>query len=138
MTSALERMRADGGTAMGDGLARGLQSAQTPVPTADGRGTRKLPAIIVLLSDGKNTLGSNDPLEVARQAKAAKIPVYTIALGTDSGEVVQQDAFGFVQRIRSRPTRRRCGTSRGSPAGASSRPSAPTTPRTSTAGSACA
>ena len=99
VTSALERMRADGGTAMGDGLARGLQSAQTPVPTADGRGTRKLPAIIVLLSDGKNTLGSNDPLEVARQAKAAKIPVYTIALGTDSGEVVQQDAFGFVQRI---------------------------------------
>ena len=42
---------------------------------------------------------SNDPLEVARQAKAAKIPVYTIALGTDSGEVVQQDPFGFVQRI---------------------------------------
>ena len=99
VTGALERMRADGGTAMGDGLARGLQAARTPVPTADGRGTRKLPAIIVLLSDGKNTLGTNDPLEVARQAREAKIPVYTIALGTDSGEVIQQDAFGFVQRI---------------------------------------
>ena len=58
---ALERMVADGGTAMGDGLARGLQAAQTPVPTQDGKGTRKLPAIIVLLSDGKNTLGGRRP-----------------------------------------------------------------------------
>jgi len=96
---ALERMVADGGTAMGDGLARGLQSAQTPVPTQDGSGTRKLPAIIVLLSDGKNTLGANDPLDIARQARQARIPVYTIALGTPSGEVVQQDPFGFTQHI---------------------------------------
>jgi Ca-activated chloride channel family protein len=99
VNGALERMDADGGTAMGDGLARGLQSAQTPVPTQDGQGTRKLPAIIVLLSDGKQTLGVNDPLDVARQARAAKIPIYAIALGTDAGEVVQQDPFGYVQRI---------------------------------------
>jgi Ca-activated chloride channel family protein len=99
VNGALERMSADGGTAMGDGLARGLQSAQTPVPTQDGKGTRKLPAIIVLLSDGKNTLGGNNPLDVAQDAKRARIPVYTIALGIDSGEVVQQDPFGFVQRI---------------------------------------
>jgi Ca-activated chloride channel family protein len=99
VNGALERMSADGGTAMGDGLARGLQSAQTPVPTQDGKGTRKLPAIIVLLSDGKNTLGVNDPLEIAAQAKAARIPVFTIALGTQDGEVVQRDPYGFVQRI---------------------------------------
>jgi Ca-activated chloride channel family protein len=99
VTGALERMTADGGTAMGDGLARGLQSAQIPVPTQDGKGTRKLPAIIVLLSDGKNTLGANDPLDVAEQAKAASIPVYAIALGTDRGEVIQPDPFGFTQRI---------------------------------------
>ena len=97
--SALERMDADGGTAMGDGLARGLQSAQTPVPTENGKGTRRLPAIIVLLSDGKNTIGSSNPLDIAQQAKQAKIPVYTIALGTETGEVLQQDPFGFVQRI---------------------------------------
>jgi Ca-activated chloride channel family protein len=96
---ALERMVADGGTAMGDGLARGLQTAQTPVPKENGKGTRKLPAIMVLLSDGKNTLGVNNPLDVAEQAKRARIPIYTIALGTESGEVVQQDQFGFVQRI---------------------------------------
>ena len=97
--SALERMVADGGTAMGDGLARGLQTAQTPVPTEDGEGTRKLPAIIVLLSDGKNTLGVNSPLEVAEKARQARVPIYAIALGTERGEVVQRDPFGFTQHI---------------------------------------
>lgn len=99
VVGALERMVADGGTAMGDGLARGLQTAQTPVPTQDGKGTRKLPAIIVLLSDGKNTLGSSNPLDIARQARRERIPIYAIALGTESGEVVQRDPFGFTQRI---------------------------------------
>jgi Ca-activated chloride channel homolog len=99
VNGALERMTADGGTAMGDGLARGLETAQTPVPTQDGKGTRKLPAIMVLLSDGKQTLGIDDPLDIAAKARDARIPIYTIALGTQSGEVVQQDPFGFVQRI---------------------------------------
>ena len=99
VVGALERMVADGGTAMGDGLARGLQTAQAPVPTRDGKGTRKLPAIIVLLSDGKNTLGVSSPLEVAQEARKARIPIYAIALGTDSGEVIQRDPFGFTQRI---------------------------------------
>jgi Ca-activated chloride channel homolog len=99
VNGALERMTADGGTAMGDGLARGLETAQTPVPTQDGKGTRKLPAIMVLLSDGKQTLGVDDPLDIAAKARDARIPIYTIALGTQSGEVVQQDPFGFVQRI---------------------------------------
>jgi Ca-activated chloride channel family protein len=99
VSGALERMTADGGTAMGDGLARGLEAAQAPVPTQDGKGTRKLPAIMVLLSDGKQTLGANDPLDIAAKARQARIPIYTIALGTQDGEVVQQDPFGFVQRI---------------------------------------
>ncbi len=99
VNGALERMVADGGTAMGDGLARGLQTAQTPVPTQDGKSTRKLPAIIVLLSDGKNTLGVNSPLEIAEQARKARIPIFAIALGTEGGEVVQRDPFGFTQRI---------------------------------------
>jgi Ca-activated chloride channel family protein len=97
--NALERMVADGGTAMGDGLARGLASARTPVPNPDGTGTRVLPAVIVLLSDGKNTSGVQDPIQVAQEARRAKIPVYTIALGTPGGEVLQRDPFGYTQRI---------------------------------------
>src|SRR5215204_6118080 len=55
--------------------------------------------IIVLLSDGKNTLGVNDPLEVAEQARQARIPIFGIALGTERGEVVQRDLFGYTQHI---------------------------------------
>jgi Ca-activated chloride channel homolog len=53
----------------------------------------------VLLSDGKSTAGGEDPLAVAEQAKRARIPVFTIALGTPTGEVIQQDPFGYTQRI---------------------------------------
>ena len=61
--------------------------------------TGKAPAAIVLLSDGKSVRGS-DPLAAAQAAKARKIPIYTVALGT---------ANGHDQRRRSpcRPTRRR-------------------------------
>ena len=83
---ALDRLVADGGTAMGDALRRGIEAVRTPVANRDGSGTRRLPAVIVLLSDGKNTSGNTRPLDVARQAKALNIPIYAIALGTPSGK----------------------------------------------------
>jgi Ca-activated chloride channel family protein len=101
--AALGNLTAVGGTAMGLGLQRGLEAAQTPVPDESGTGTRKLPAVMVLLSDGKDTQGGISPLDVARQAKAAHIPIYAIALGTLDGEVEVQDSFGFTQRIRVPP-----------------------------------
>ena len=136
VTGALERMVADGGTAMGDGLARGLASAQTPVPTQDGKGTRKLPAIIVLLSDGKNTLGA------ATRSRSRARPRRRASRSTRSRSA--PTAARSCSRIRSaspsaspcRPTRRRCARSPRSPAAASSRPSARTTPSRSTAASA--
>ena len=97
---ALDRLVADGGTAMGDALRRGIEAARTPVANANGSGTRRLPAVIVLLSDGKNTSGNTRPLDVARQAKALKIPIYAIALGTPSGEIELTDPFsGTTQTI---------------------------------------
>jgi Ca-activated chloride channel family protein len=101
--AALDRLSAIGGTAMGLGLERGLAAARTPVPDASGTGTRRLPAVLVLLSDGKDTQGGIDPLEVARRARAARVPIYAIALGTPDGEVEVQDSFGFTQRIRVPP-----------------------------------
>ena len=97
---ALDRLVADGGTAMGDALRRGIEAARTPVANRDGSGTRRLPAVIVLLSDGKNTSGNTRPLDVARQAKALKIPIYAIALGTPSGKIELTDPFsGTTQTI---------------------------------------
>jgi Ca-activated chloride channel family protein len=102
--AGLEQLRAEGGTAMGLGLQRGLEIARTPVPDAAGTGLRRLPAIILLLSDGKDTVGGISPLEVAQQAKAAGVRIYTIALGTPEGEVeVRDPVLGIIQRIRVPP-----------------------------------
>jgi len=103
MKGALDQLVAEGGTAMGDGLERGLLSARTPVPNANGNGVHRLPSVIVLLSDGKNTSGTRDPLEVAREAGRAKIPIFAIALGTPNGEVELRDSFGFLQRVQAPP-----------------------------------
>jgi Ca-activated chloride channel family protein len=46
---------------------------------------------ILLLSDGAQTRGQLLPLEGADRAKAAGIPVYTVALGTPNGTL----QFGF-------------------------------------------
>lgn len=98
--AALKRLVADGGTAMGDGLRRGIEAARTLVPNKDGSGLRRLPAVIVLLSDGKNTSGSVSPLEVARQARQQRIPIYAVALGTASGEIELTDPrTGFTQTV---------------------------------------
>jgi Ca-activated chloride channel homolog len=76
---------ADGGTATGDALQVALDTLQQ-----SKRRGEKLPAAIVLLSDGKTTIG-RDPVEVAREAGRLKIPVYTIALGTSSAVVPNPD-----------------------------------------------
>ena len=44
------------------------------------------PSAIVLLSDGASTKGKN-PIAAAQEAKRAKIPVYTVALGTPDGTI---------------------------------------------------
>jgi Ca-activated chloride channel family protein len=101
--AALDRLQAVGGTAMAVGLQRGLDLARQPVPDERGTGMRRLPAVLVLLSDGKDTQSSFSPLEVARAARQAGVPIYAIALGTPSGEVEVRGQFGIPQRIRVPP-----------------------------------
>jgi Ca-activated chloride channel family protein len=98
--AALDRLSADGGTAMGEGLRRGIEAARSPVPSPDGSGVRRLPSVIVLLSDGKNTEGTLSPLDVAAQARQLRIPIYTIALGTPNGSIELPDPrSGFMRAI---------------------------------------
>lgn len=96
--AALDRLIADGDTAMGDGLDRALQVATTPVPGPDGTGVRRLPAAILLLSDGANNTGTADPLDVAREARRAHVPIYTVALGTPDGGMMQPTPNGGIFR----------------------------------------
>jgi Ca-activated chloride channel family protein len=92
---ALNSLKVAGGTAMGDGLKLGLEAAQAPIPDGLG-GTRKLPTAIVLLSDGASTRGE-DPIDIAQQAKKAKIRVYTVALGTPDGTLETKRADGTTR-----------------------------------------
>jgi Ca-activated chloride channel family protein len=103
VNGALDRLTAVGGTAMGLGLERGLEAAMQPVANEDGSGTRRLPAVLVLLSDGKDTQGGVAPLDIAERARRAHIPIFAIALGTPDGEVEVRDSFGLTTRIRVPP-----------------------------------
>jgi Ca-activated chloride channel homolog len=82
----LASLEADGGTAAGDGLAEALR-------VLESKDKRRPPAAVVLLSDGKTTTG-RDPVDVARQARAADVPIYTVALGTAGGTIT--DSSGSI------------------------------------------
>jgi Ca-activated chloride channel homolog len=89
---ALERLQSSGGTATGEALASSLAL----IEQGDARG-RPAPAAIVLLSDGASTHG-RDPLPLADAAARRKIPIYTVALGTDAGTIDVETPRGVVQR----------------------------------------
>jgi Ca-activated chloride channel family protein len=77
----------EAGTAIGDGLAAAVQVAKAAVADAPRARDGKLPAAVVLLSDGAQTRGTLTPLQGAGQAREAGIRVYTIALGTNHGSL---------------------------------------------------
>jgi Ca-activated chloride channel family protein len=83
--AAINSMQVHGGTAMGDGIQLAVDSARVPMPDGLG-GSRRLPAAIVMLSDGASTLGS-DPISVVQRIKKYRIPIYTVALGTANGQL---------------------------------------------------
>jgi len=90
-----------GGTAIGDALAAAVELGQVTALRSGGdlaavttaRQTHGLVSIL-LLSDGAQTHGTLEPEEGAARAKAAGIPVYTIALGTPSGRLKFDRGFG--------------------------------------------
>jgi Ca-activated chloride channel family protein len=103
---ALASLRADGGTAMGDGLSNALdviEAARQRSDGASGNGTGRSgraappanapPAVTLLLSDGANSAGG-DPFVQAERARELGVPVYTIALGTEDGVLRRPDGFG--------------------------------------------
>ena len=94
---ALDALRVAGATAMGDGLALGLAAARAPVSDVLGR-QRRLPAALVLLSDGASTRGQ-DPITVAERARRLGVRIYTVALGTPGGMLERPQPDGTVRRV---------------------------------------
>jgi Ca-activated chloride channel family protein len=89
-----------GGTAIGDALAEAVRLGEEAVGVGNGNlasvtstppeRTKGLVSIL-FLSDGAQTRGELLPLDGADRARAAGIPVYTVALGTPHGTL----RFGF-------------------------------------------
>jgi Ca-activated chloride channel homolog len=116
---AISSLHADGGTAMGDAIDRALDvrrpppqpktdttprqgGSATPPPTtvAPANPAKQPPVVILLLSDGANTLGKKQPLLAAQEAKDLRVPVFTVALGTDSGVVdVPDETTGQLRQV---------------------------------------
>ena len=84
----------DGATATGDALQTALQAIKQANGNSKATG-KKPPSAIVLLSDGKTTTG-RDPVGVAVAAGQAKIPIYTVALGTVDGVVTGPGFGGYI------------------------------------------
>ena len=89
-----------GGTAIGDALAEAVKLGQQAVGGQNGNlasfrsaadSQSKGLVSILFLSDGAQTRGELLPLDGADRARAAGIPVYTVALGTPHGTL----RFGF-------------------------------------------
>ena len=87
--ATINSLQVAGATAMGDALKLAVNTARVPIPDGLG-GSRRLPSAIVLLGDGASTRGS-DPIDVVQDTKKFKIPVYTVALGTQNGTLTHTD-----------------------------------------------
>jgi Ca-activated chloride channel family protein len=90
----IELLAPEAGTAIGDGLGVAVQVAESSLGTVRRGPDGKVPAAIVLLSDGAQTRGVLSPQQGAARARAAGIRVYTIALGTNHGTLGFGGGFG--------------------------------------------
>jgi len=120
---AIERFQLQRGTAIGSGILvslkmifpdaefdlrsfnprRDAQKAAALDPGASAKQTPKAApgsytaAAIILLTDGQTTTGP-DPIEAARMAADRGVRVYTVGVGTTSGEII--GAEGWSMRVR--------------------------------------
>jgi Ca-activated chloride channel family protein len=99
--AAVQQLSPGGGTALGDAIARSAEVAKASVQNSDAQatptnadGSTKPSAVVLLLSDGKNSTGLLQPDEAAKQAAAAGVPVNTVALGTAGGVVTVDPGTG--------------------------------------------
>jgi Ca-activated chloride channel homolog len=94
-----------GGTAIGDAVAAAVRLGLSSAGVQGSRGLAGYHRVaapapsstlvsILFLSDGHQTRGTLAPLQGARVAKRAGVPVYTVALGTQGGRITNFPFFG--------------------------------------------
>jgi Ca-activated chloride channel family protein len=89
MANAIDNLKLQEYTATGEGIYAALDVVQQALGNSASSPGNKLPAMVVLISDGKRTVGRSQ-VAAARAAKAQGVPIYTVALGTTGGIIVNQ------------------------------------------------
>lgn len=89
---AIDKLDTQDSTAIGEAIETCLDSIKTFDTGATPKGDKPPAARIVLLSDGASNKGRS-PMQGANDAKAAQVPVSTIAFGKDDG-VVDLPGYG--------------------------------------------
>jgi Ca-activated chloride channel family protein len=101
LLAALAKLTPISGTALGEGLVRAVDLATATLVREGVKPTHagKLPAALVLVSDGAQNRGTVTPGQAARHALAAGVVIDGIALGTKNGRV----KFGYGSYTNSVP-----------------------------------
>jgi Ca-activated chloride channel homolog len=84
------------GTALAEAVSRSVDVAHSVHSSTPGR---RVPALIVLFSDGGQTAGRTTPQQAAAKAAKAHVPVTAVAVGTPDGVVEQALKGGFTERF---------------------------------------
>jgi Ca-activated chloride channel family protein len=100
---ALDQIRLNSGTALGDAIDRSVRAAR---PAAGTQRSEAAPATVLLLSDGAQTSGDRTPLAAAAQAKKIGVPVNTVALGTSEAVVKVPLGNGLEEHVTVAPDTR--------------------------------
>jgi Ca-activated chloride channel family protein len=93
---ALASLTQSEGTALGDAILLGVRIAKRQ-HSADGFVP---PTSMLLISDGARDGGRTAPAAAARRARAARLPVSTVLVGTPNGIVNVQLQGGYTEQIR--------------------------------------
>jgi Ca-activated chloride channel homolog len=88
VTASIRSLEPQTGTAIGEGIHTSL-AALLQVPPDPDDPKAVAPGRIVLLSDGKTQIGRPSD-QAAQAARAQKVPIYTIAYGTEGGYIEVQ------------------------------------------------
>lgn len=85
------------GKALGSEISRENQQEFKPVPPGSYNS-----AAIILLTDGQTTTGP-DPVESSRMAAERGVRVYTVGIGTPTGEIITGDGWSMHVRLDEEP-----------------------------------
>ncbi len=86
VTNAINGLTLHEYTATGEGIFTSLGVVRQSLGDSRGSPGGKVPAMIVMISDGKRTVGRSQVL-AAEAARAQGVPIYTVALGTHNATV---------------------------------------------------